>query len=191
MKIIFATHNQNKVEELKQILPLKYSLLSLNDIGCIKEIKETGSTLEENAQIKADYVRYKYGLDCFSDDSGLEIDALGGAPGVYSARYAGDQKNNDANIEKIWKELKGIRNPKAIFRSVIYVHLNKKKICFQGKVEGSIIYEKRGLEGFGYDPIFIPKGYKKTFAELGDTTKNKISHRALAIVQLLKLLERT
>ena len=191
MKIIFATHNQNKVEELKQIVPLKYSLLSLNDIGCIKEIKETGSTLEENAKIKADYVRYKYGLDCFSDDSGLEIDALGGAPGVYSARYAGDQKNNDANIEKIWKELKGIRNPKAIFRSVIYVHLNKKKICFQGKVEGSIIYEKRGLEGFGYDPIFIPKGYKKTFAELGDTIKNKISHRALAIVQLLKLLERT
>ena len=191
MKIIFATHNQNKVDELKQIIPLKYSLLSLNDIGCIKEIKETGSTLEENAKIKADYVRYKYGLDCFSDDSGLEIDALGGAPGVYSARYAGDQKNNDANIEKIWKELKGIRNPKAIFRSVIYVHLNKKKICFQGKVEGSIIYEKRGLEGFGYDPIFIPKGYKKTFAELGDTTKNKISHRALAIVQLLKLLERT
>ena len=191
MKIIFATHNQNKVEELKQIVPLKYSLLSLNDIGCIKEIKETGSTLEENAKIKADYVRYKYGLDCFSDDSGLEIDALGGAPGVYSARYAGDQKNNNANIEKIWKELKGIRNPKAIFRSVIYVHLNKKKICFQGKVEGSIIYEKRGLEGFGYDPIFIPKGYKKTFAELGDTIKNKISHRALAIVQLLKLLERT
>ena len=191
MKIIFATHNQNKVEELKQLVPSKYSLLSLNDIGCIEEIKETGSTLEENAQIKADYVRYKYGLDCFSDDSGLEIDALGGAPGVYSARYAGDQKNNDANIEKIWKELKGIRNPKAIFRSVIYVHLNQKKFCFQGKVEGSIIYEKRGLEGFGYDPIFIPKGYKKTFAELGDTTKNKISHRALAIVQLLKLLERT
>ena len=191
MKIIFATHNQNKVDELKQIIPLKYSLLSLNDIGCIKEIKETGSTLEENAKIKADYVRYKYGLDCFSDDSGLEIDALGGAPGVYSARYAGDQKNNDANIEKIWKELKGIRNPKAIFRSVIYVHLNKKKICFQGKVEGSIIYQKRGLEGFGYDPIFIPKGYKKTFAELGDTSKNKISHRALAIVQLVKLLERT
>ena len=191
MKIIFATHNQNKVEELKQLVPSKYSLLSLNDIGCTEEIKETGSTLEENAQIKADYVRFKYGLDCFSDDSGLEIDALGGAPGVYSARYAGDQKNNDANIEKIWKELKGIKNPRAIFRSVIYVHLNQKKFCFQGKVEGSIIYEKRGLEGFGYDPIFIPKGYKKTFAELGDTKKNKISHRALATFQLLKLLERT
>ena len=191
MKIIFATHNQNKVEELKQLVPSKYSLLSLNDIGCIMEIKETESTLEGNAQIKADYVRYKYGLDCFSDDSGLEIDALGGAPGVYSARYAGDQKNNDANIEKIWKELKGIKNPRAIFRSVIYVHLNQKKFCFQGKVEGSIIYEKRGLEGFGYDPIFIPKGYKKTFAELGDSKKNKISHRALATFQLLKLLERT
>ena len=108
MKIIFATHNQNKVEELKQIVPLKYSLLSLNDIGCIKEIKETGSTLEENAQIKADYVRYKYGLDCFSDDSGLEIDALGGAPGVYSARYAGDQKNNDANIEKFGKNSRAL-----------------------------------------------------------------------------------
>jgi XTP/dITP diphosphohydrolase len=191
MKIIFATHNQNKVEELKQLVPSKYSLLSLNDIGCIMEIKETESTLEGNAQIKADYVRYKYGLDCFSDDSGLEIDALGGAPGVYSARYAGDQKNNDANIEKIWKELKGIKNPRAIFRSVIYVHLNQKKFCFQGKVEGSIIYEKRGLEGFGYDPIFIPKGYKKTFAELGDSKKNKISHRALATFQLVKLLERT
>jgi XTP/dITP diphosphohydrolase len=191
MKIIFATHNQKKVEEIKQLVPSKYSLLSLNDIGCIMEIKETESTLEENAQIKADYVRYKYGLDCFSDDSGLEIDALGGAPGVYSARYAGDQKNNDANIEKIWKELKGIKNPRAIFRSVIYVHLNQKKFCFQGKVEGSIIYEKRGLEGFGYDPIFIPKGYKKTFAELGDTKKNKISHRALATFQLVKLLERT
>jgi XTP/dITP diphosphohydrolase len=191
MKIIFATHNQNKVEELKQLVPSKYSLLSLNEIGCIMEIEETESTLEENAQIKADYVRYKYGLDCFSDDSGLEIDALGGAPGVYSARYAGDQKNNDANIEKIWKELKGIKNPRAIFRSVIYVHLNQKKFCFQGKVEGSIIYEKRGLEGFGYDPIFIPKGYKKTFAELGDTKKNKISHRALATFQLVKLLERT
>jgi XTP/dITP diphosphohydrolase len=191
MKIIFATHNQNKVEELKQLVPSKYSLLSLNEIGCIMEIEETESTLEENAQIKADYVRYKYGLDCFSDDSGLEIDALGGAPGVYSARYAGDQKNNDANIEKIWKELKGIKNPRAIFRSVIYVHLNQKKFCFQGKVEGSIIYEKRGLEGFGYDPIFIPKGYKKTFAELGDSKKNKISHRALATFQLLKLLERT
>lgn len=191
MKIIFATHNQNKVEELKQLVPSKYSLLSLNEIGCIMEIEETESTLEENAQIKADYVRYKYGLDCFSDDSGLEIDALGGAPGVYSARYAGDQKNNDANIEKIWKELKGIKNPRAIFRSVIYVHLNQKKFCFQGKVEGSIIYEKRGLEGFGYDPIFIPKGYKKTFAELGDSKKNKISHRALATFQLVKLLERT
>ena len=191
MKIIFATHNQNKVEELKQLVPSKYSLLSLNDIGCIKEIKETGSTLEENAQIKADYIRYKYGLDCFSDDSGLEIDALGGAPGVYSARYAGDQKNNDANIEKIWKELKGIKNPRAFFRSVIYIHLNQKKISFQGKVEGNIIFEKRGLEGFGYDPIFIPKGYKKTFAELGDILKNKISHRAIAIVQFIKLLEST
>ena len=150
MKIIFATHNQNKVEELKQIVPSKYSLLSLNDIGCIKEIKETGSTLEENAKIKADYVRYKYGLECFSDDSGLEIDTLGGAPGVYSARYAGDQKNNDANIEKIWKELKGIKNPRAIFRSVIYVHLNQKKYylfksMFYLVIQGWMLYLQRLL----------------------------------------------
>lgn len=190
MKIIFATHNQNKVTELNQLIPKKYTLLSLNDIGCIKEIEEIGRTLEENAKIKADYVRYKYGLDCFSDDSGLEVDALNGAPGVFSARYAGHQKNNDDNIKKIWKELKGQSSPKASFRSIFHVHFNKKIFSFHGKVDGNLIFEKRGLRGFGYDPIFIPNGYNQTFAELGDTVKNKISHRALATVQFLKLLER-
>jgi XTP/dITP diphosphohydrolase len=190
MKIIFATHNQNKVTELNQLIPKKYTLLSLNDIGCIKEIEEIGSTLEENAKIKADYVRYKYGLDCFSDDSGLEVDALNGAPGVFSARYAGHQKNNDDNIKKIWKELKGQSSPKASFRSIFHVHFNKKIFSFHGKVDGNLIFEKRGLRGFGYDPIFIPNGYNQTFAELRDTVKNKISHRALATVQFLKLLER-
>ena len=190
MKIIFATHNQNKVTELNQLIPKKYTLLSLNDIGCIKEIEEIGSTLEENAKIKADYVRYKYGLDCFSDDSGLEVDALNGAPGVFSARYAGHLKNNDDNIKKIWKELKGQSSPKASFRSIFHVHFNKEIFSFHGKVDGNLIFEKRGLRGFGYDPIFIPNGYNQTFAELGDTVKNKISHRALATVQFLKLLER-
>ena len=190
MKIIFATHNQNKVTEISQLIPKKYKILSLNDIGCVKEIEETGSTLEENAKIKADYVRYKYGLDCFSDDSGLEVDALKGAPGVFSARYAGNQKNNDANIKKIWKKLRGQSNPKATFRSIFHVHFNNKTFSFQGKVDGNLIFEKRGLNGFGYDPIFIPIGYNQTFAELGDVVKNKISHRALATVQFLKLLER-
>ena len=190
MKIIFATHNQNKVTELSQLIPKKYNILSLNDIGCVKEIEETGSTLEENAKIKADYVRYKYGLDCFSDDSGLEVDALKGAPGVFSARYAGNQKNNDANIKKIWKKLRGQSNPKATFRSIFHVHFNNKTFSFQGMVDGNLIFEKRGLNGFGYDPIFIPNGYNQTFAELGDVVKNKISHRALATVQFLKLLER-
>ena len=190
MKIIFATHNQNKVTELSQLIPKKYNILSLNDIGCVKEIEETGSTLEENAKIKADYVRYKYGLDCFSDDSGLEVDALKGAPGVFSARYAGNQKDNDANIKKIWEKLRGQTSPKATFRSIFHIHFNNKTFSFQGKVDGNLIFEKRGLNGFGYDPIFIPNGYNQTFAELGDVVKNKISHRALATVQFLKLLER-
>lgn len=190
MKIIFATHNQNKVIELSKLIPKKYNILSLNDIGCVKEIEETGSTLEENAKIKADYVRYKYGLNCFSDDSGLEVDALKGAPGVFSARYAGNQKNNDANIKKIWEKLRGQTSPKATFRSIFHVHFNNKTFSFQGKADGNLIFEKRGLNGFGYDPIFIPNGHNQTFAELEDVVKNKISHRALATVQFLKLLER-
>ena len=189
MKIIFATHNQHKVKELNQLVPDAFTLLSLNDINCHQEIKETGNTLEENAQIKADFVRYKYGLDCFSDDSGLEVDALNGAPGVYSARYAGAEKNMEANIEKIWHELAGITYPAACFRSVFYVHLNGKKYCFEGRVNGKLIFEKRGTGGFGYDPIFIPNGYDQTFAELGDVIKNKISHRARATTQFLDLLK--
>jgi XTP/dITP diphosphohydrolase len=188
MKIIFATHNQNKVKELNQLVPEPYKILSLNDINCLQEIEESGKALEDNAKIKADYVRYKYGLDCFSDDSGLEVDALSGAPGVYSARYAGEEKNNDANIQKIWNSLKEVTNTAACFRSVFYVHLRGKTYSFEGRVAGNLIFEKRGLGGFGYDPIFIPSGYKQTFAELGDETKNKISHRANATKQLIKLL---
>ena len=188
MKIIFATHNQNKVIEINNLVSNPYSIWSLNDINCKEEIEETGGTLEANARIKADFVRYKYGLNCFSDDSGLEIDALNGAPGVLSARYSGPEKNNEANILKIWNELDGNSNTKACFRSVFFIHLNNKKYCIEGKVDGKIIFEKRGTGGFGYDPIFIPKGYNKTFAELGNKEKNKISHRAQATKHFLKIL---
>ena len=188
MKIIFATHNQNKVIEINNLLSNHYSIWSLNDINCKEEIEEIGTTLEANAQIKADFVRYKYGLNCFSDDSGLEIDALNGAPGVMSARYSGPEKDNEANIIKIWNELDGNSNTKARFRSVFFIHLNNKKFCIEGQVEGNIIFEKRGTGGFGYDPIFIPKGYNKTLAELGNKEKNKMSHRAQATKQFQKIL---
>tara|TARA_Y100000385_G_scaffold72702_1_gene73271 strand:+ start:1143 stop:1718 length:576 start_codon:yes stop_codon:yes gene_type:complete len=188
MKLIFATHNTYKVEELKQLIPKSIYLLSLNDIGCHLEIEETGKSLGENAEIKADFIRFKYGLDCFADDSGLEIEVLDGAPGVRSARYAGPQRDMKANIEKVWEDLNGIKHPKAWFRSVFYIHFCGKEYQLSGRVEGSIIYEIRGNKGFGYDPIFVPKGYKKTFAELGEDVKNKISHRAIAARELIKIL---
>lgn len=185
MKLIFATHNQHKVEELKKLLPSNISILSLTDINCYEEIEETGTTLEENAKLKANFIKYKYGLDCFADDSGLEVDALGGSPGVYSARYAGDKKNNEDNIKKIWKELRDKDSTKAQFRTVIAASFGSKISIYEGKVIGNLIFEKRGNHGFGYDPIFIPEGYTKTFAELGDAVKNKISHRALATQKFL------
>ena len=185
MKLIFATHNQNKVEELKKLLPSNISILSLTDINCYEEIEETGTTLEENAKLKANFIKYKYGLDCFADDSGLEVDALGGSPGVYSARYAGHEKNNEDNIKKIWKELRDKNSTKAQFRTVIAASFGSKISIYEGKVIGNLIFEKRGNHGFGYDPIFIPEGHTKTFAELGDAVKNKISHRALATQKFL------
>lgn len=185
MKLIFATHNQHKVEELKKLLPSNISILSLTDINCYEEIEETGTTLEENAKLKANFIKYKYGLDCFADDSGLEVDALGGSPGVFSARYAGDEKNNEDNIKKIWKELRDKDSTKAQFRTVIAASFGSKISIYEGKVIGNLIFEKRGNHGFGYDPIFIPEGYTKTFAEMGDAVKNKISHRALATQKFL------
>ncbi len=190
MKLIFATHNQNKVNELNLLLPESITLLSLNDINCTQEIEETGSTLEENAQIKADFIRKKYGMDCFSDDSGLEVDALNGAPGVYSARYAGSPPNNEANIKKMWNELKGISTPKARFSTVFFLHQAGISHTLKGTVEGTLIFEKRGNGGFGYDPIFIPNGYSQTFAEMGNELKNTISHRAKATAELLKVLRK-
>ena len=190
MHLIFATHNENKVVELRRIIPKSVVLWSLNDINYLNPIEETGKTLEENAKIKSDFIRKKFGLNCFADDSGLEIDFLKGEPGVLSARYAGPSKNNDNNIQKIWKKLENISNPTATFRSIFYLHLNNQTFCFEGKVYGKIIFEKRGNNGFGYDPIFIPKGYKKTFAELGNNIKDQISHRAKATLKLIKFISR-
>nr|WP_299068992.1 non-canonical purine NTP diphosphatase [uncultured Allomuricauda sp.] len=185
MKIVFATHNQNKLKEVLELLPSTIRLLSLNDIGCFDEIPETGKTLEENAKIKADYVTEKYGFDCFSDDTGLLIDALKGAPGVYSARYAGEQKNAKDNMAKVLLELNGNPNRKAHFKTVIHLNLKKESYSFRGIVHGHITEKEFGLGGFGYDPIFKPEGHTKTFGELSSETKNAISHRGLAIQKLV------
>ena len=190
MHLIFATHNENKVVELRRIVPKSVVLWSLNDINYLNPIEETGKTLEENAKIKSDFIRKKFGLNCFADDSGLEIDFLKGEPGVLSARYAGPSKNIDMNIQKIWKKLENVSNPTATFRSIFYLHLNNQTFCFEGKVYGKIIFEKRGNNGFGYDPIFIPNGYNKTFAELGNDIKDQISHRAKATLKLINFISR-
>ncbi len=187
MKLIFATHNTHKVKELNQLLPHSIELLSLNEIGCHQEIIESGKTLEENAKIKADFIRYKYGLDCFADDSGLEIEALNGAPGVYSARYAGAERDMEKNIQKVWEDLAG-KETAACFRTVFFLHLEGREHLLTGRVAGRIIFEKRGSGGFGYDPIFIPEGQQQTFGELGAEIKNKIGHRAQATKALLNIL---
>lgn len=188
MKLVFATHNQNKVKEVQALLPGNLSLLSLTDIGCTQEIPETGKTLEENARLKADYVTKNYGFPCFADDTGLLVAILNGAPGVYSARYAGERANADDNMEKLLQALTAAVDRTARFETVIALNLNNEQHLFTGKIEGKIIHEKRGDKGFGYDPIFKPKGYAKTFAELPLEVKNKISHRAKAIQQLITYL---
>lgn len=185
-KLVFATHNPNKLKEIQELVPPGIELLSLKDINCIEDIEETGTTLEENAKIKVDYIKNKYGYDCFADDSGLEVDALDGAPGVYSARYAGSEKNNEKNIQKVWENLFDKKEKNAQFRTVIAANIHGKEFLCEGKIRGTIIHEKRGKGGFGYDPIFIPKGHLKTFAELGKEVKNKISHRAKAFTVFLK-----
>ena len=186
MKLVFATHNLNKLKEVKEMVPEGIEILSLSDINCTEEIEETGTTLEENARIKVTYVKDHYGYDCFSDDSGLEIDSLNGAPGVYSARYAGEDKNNDNNIKKVWKNLKDKENKSGQFRTIIAADIKGKKSFFEGIIRGTLIDEKRGEGGFGYDPIFVPTGHSKTFAELEKKVKNIISHRAKAFSFFVK-----
>jgi XTP/dITP diphosphohydrolase len=187
-KLIFATNNSHKLEEVSQILGDKIEVLSLKDIHCDVDIPETADTLEGNALLKAQYIHQNYGLDAFADDTGLEIEALNNKPGVYSARYAGEDKSNQANMLKVLRELEGIDNRTAQFRTVIALILNGQTHLFEGIIKGTIIKEKRGDAGFGYDPIFVPEGYDQTFAELGNEIKNEISHRAVAVKKLSEFL---
>jgi XTP/dITP diphosphohydrolase len=187
--IVFATNNPHKAKEIEQILGSQYSIKTLKDIGCLEDIEETAETLEGNARLKAHYVKEKYGLDCFSEDTGLEVIALKGAPGVHTARYAGDHKSHTDNIQLLLKNLKGKANRKAQFRTVICLLMDGKEILLEGVCEGRIAAEITGSGGFGYDPIFIPKGYKKTFAQLGDKVKNVISHRGKATQLLIKAID--
>ena len=189
MKIVFATNNLNKLSEVRKILGNKFEVMSLSDIGCHDDIPEKGQTLKDNALIKAQWIYDKYHVNCFADDTGLEVDALGGAPGVYSARYAGGEgHDSQANMKKLLTELQGKDNRKARFRTVIALIIDGKVNTFEGIVNGEIIRERRGGEGFGYDPIFQPEGYNQTFAEMGTNIKNTISHRARAVAKLAKFL---
>ncbi|MBC6998661.1 non-canonical purine NTP diphosphatase [Cytophaga sp. FL35] len=189
MKLVFATHNQNKFQEVKLLMPDYIVLLSLTDISCFDEIEETGNTLEENAQIKANYVTQKYGLPCFSDDTGLLVNALNGRPGVFSARYAGNHKSSEDNMAKLLHELKKEKDRRAYFKTVIALNLPEEKHLFEGEAHGEITIGKQGEKGFGYDPIFKPLGYDQTFAQLPIDVKNKISHRGKAIDQLVQFLK--
>ena len=191
MKIVFATNNLNKLSEVKKILGNRFQVMSLSEIGCNDDIPEKGQTLEDNAIIKAQWIYDKYHVNCFADDTGLEVDALGGAPGVYSARYAGGAgHDSEANMKKLLSELENTDNRKARFRTVIALIINGKITTFDGIVNGEITRGKRGGEGFGYDPIFQPDGFNKTFAELGVGIKNQISHRARAVQKLAEYLKK-
>jgi XTP/dITP diphosphohydrolase len=183
-KIVFATGNYNKLKELRSAVS-SFEIIGLLDLKITEELPETGNTLKENALQKANYIYEKTGMDCFSDDTGLEIEALGGRPGVYSARYAGEKCNAEKNMLKVLNELKGFENRKATFKTVIALILNQKHYFFEGEVHGLIRKDKKGGKGFGYDPIFQPIGYKESFSEISITKKNEISHRGLAVKKLI------
>jgi len=188
MKLVFASNNKNKIKEIKSQLPDSIEILSLEDIGCNIDIPETADTIEGNAKLKADFVKRHYGYDCFADDSGLEVDALNGAPGVYSARYAGEQKNDNDNIDKLLEVLKEEDNRKANFKTVIALNLHTETYFFTGIIDGQLLKERKGTDGFGYDPIFVAEGMDKSFAEIDIKAKNAISHRGKAVAQLVDFL---
>ena len=187
-KLVFATNNDHKLRELKQILPNDFELLSLNDIGCTDDIPETGPTLETNASQKSYYIWERYGMNCFADDTGLEIEALLNEPGVYSARYAGEERSARANMLKVLEKLNNKTNRKARFRCVISLVIDGVEKQFEGIVEGQILTEEHGEAGFGYDPIFMPDGYNLSFAQMGAADKNRISHRGRAVEKLIEYL---
>ena len=189
MKLVFASNNSNKIKEIQQLLPATIQIVSLHDIGCFEDIPETAETIEGNAILKANYVTEKYGFNCFADDSGLEVAILNGEPGVFSARYAGEPKNDDNNIDKLLLNLKDKTNRKANFKTVICLHLNGTQQLFTGIINGTITEEKIGTNGFGYDPIFIADGYSKSFAQLTMEEKSSISHRGIAVKKLVEFLK--
>lgn len=189
-KIVFATNNEHKLREIRAILHDETEVLSLSDIGCHTDIPETADTLEGNALIKAHYVYDNYGYDCFADDTGLEVEALDGKPGVRTARYAGDDQDSQANMRKLLREMKGKDNRNARFRTAIALILNGEEHLFSGEVRGTITTEPMGDKGFGYDPVFIPEDTGKTFAQLGEDVKNHISHRARAVAKLTEFLNK-
>ena len=190
-KLVFATNNAHKLEEIRAILGDRVEILSLNDINCHADIPETADTLQGNAALKAQYIYKNYGLDCFADDTGLEVEALNGAPGIYSARYAGGEgHDSEANMKKLLSEMQDKDNRKARFRTVICLIEGGDEHFFEGIVNGSIIRERKGGAGFGYDPVFMPDGYSETFAEMGNDEKNKISHRARAVQKLCEYLNK-
>jgi XTP/dITP diphosphohydrolase len=189
MQLVFASNNKNKIKEIQLLVPPTIQILSLDDIGCTEDIAETAATIEGNAMLKANYVTEKYGYDCFADDSGLEVQALNGEPGVFSARYAGEPKNDENNIAKLLTNLKDVKNKKANFKTVICLNSNGKQHLFTGIINGEIIEERIGNNGFGYDPIFVADGYQKTFAELTLEEKSNISHRGIAVKKLIDFLK--
>ena len=186
--LLFATSNKNKVPEIKKVLPKEFNIKSLDDIGFCEEVPENENTIEGNAIFKANYIYKKYNLNVFADDTGLEVDSLNGKPGVHSARYAGISKNSTDNINKLLKKLKNKKNRKARFKTIIALILNSKIHTFEGVVEGIITKKPKGDNGFGYDPVFIPRGYTKTFGELSIEEKNSISHRSLAMNKLIDFI---
>lgn len=188
MKLVFATNNQHKLDEVRNMVPEHITIVSLAEINCFDDIPETAPTLEGNALQKARYIKEKFGYDCFADDTGLEVEALNNAPGVYSARYAGPGHNSEANMQKLLNELENKSDRKARFRTAIALLLDNKEYLFEGIVNGSILKEKKGNSGFGYDPVFMPEGYNESFAEMGNESKNKISHRAEAVKKLTAFL---
>ncbi|MEL4454948.1 non-canonical purine NTP diphosphatase [Lutimonas vermicola] len=189
MKLVFATNNKHKLNEVQDLLPKDIEILTLEDIGCHEEIEETAATLEGNAKIKTDHVKNLYGYDCFGDDTGLEVEALNGAPGVYSARYAGEEATFNDNVQKLLGAMQGIQNRKARFRTVISLYLGGRQFFFEGICDGFIETSVSGNKGFGYDPVFRPRGFDKTFAEMDLHEKGLISHRGLAVKKLVEFLK--
>lgn len=190
MQLVFASNNPNKIKEIQHLLPNTIKILSLSGIGCEEEIPETSNTIEGNAIQKANYITQNYGYDCFADDTGLEVEALNGEPGVYSARYAGEQRNSEDNMDKLLANLQNHSNRKAQFKTVIALNLAGKQYLFTGIAKGEITLDKKGIKGFGYDPIFKPEGFSDTFAQLSVEQKGAISHRGKAVRQLIDFIKK-